>query len=275
MTPNPLVKVVDLTKVFPPATAWFGARALQHTGVAALDHVSFQIPRGRVVGLAGESGSGKTTLAEVLLGLQVPTAGAVYYEGTSVPAFLHRDRRGFRRRVQMIFQNPYESLNPRFSVERAVEEPLLIHGIGTRSERRARMLSSLTDCGLRPAEAFLARLPHELSGGQRQRVAIARATVITPEFLVADEPVSMLDVSVRSGILNLFADLRRRQGLTILYISHDLATIRYLCDETIILYRGRIVESGPTATVIDRPSHAYTAALVAAVPAVSSPQHDT
>ncbi|MDQ7850263.1 MAG: ABC transporter ATP-binding protein [Armatimonadota bacterium] len=257
-----LLEVRDLHKDFFLRGGLVGASWRR---ITALSGVSFSVPPGRIVGVVGESGSGKSTLGELVVGLQEPTGGEVCFDGRPLSAWLRRSPREFRRRAQIIFQNPYESLNPRFTVMDAVEEPLVIQGVPRRARRDA-VVQALTDCGLRPAEDFLLRYPHELSGGQRQRVAIARAVVVDPDFLVADEPVSMLDVSVRSGILNLLADLRKRRGLAILFISHDLATVRYLCDEIIVLYLGHIMEQGAAEELVRRPRHPYTQALLAAAP---------
>ncbi len=257
-----LLEVRDLHKVFFVRGGFTGASWRR---IAALAGVSLSVLPGRIVGVVGESGSGKSTLGELVVGLQEPTGGEIRFDGRPLFAWLRRGPREFRRRAQIIFQDPYESLNPRFRVMDAVEEPLIIQGV-SRPARRDAVVQALTDCGLRPAEAFLHRYPHELSGGQRQRVAIARAVVVGPDFLVADEPVSMLDVSVRSGILNLLADLRQRRGLAILFISHDLATVRYLCDEIIVLYLGQVMEQGAAEEVVRRPRHPYTQALLAAAP---------
>lgn len=264
----PLVEIRAVRKIFALRGGLTGGGWMR---IAALDDVSFVVPRGQILGVVGESGSGKSTLGELLVGLQEPSGGRILFDGEEVRDWLRRRPREFRRRVQIIFQNPYESLNPRFTVEMAVEEPLVVQGVRA-GGRRAAVVRALEDCGLRPASAFLPRYPHELSGGQRQRVAVARAIVIDPDFLVADEPVSMLDVSVRSGILNLLADLRARRGLTMLFISHDLATIRYLCDQTIVLYLGRVMEQGATAELIRRPRHPYTQALLAAAPVADPDQ---
>ncbi len=264
----PLLDVRDLRKDF---FLRGGVAGTSWRRIAALAGVSFSVLPGRILGVVGESGSGKSTLGELVVGLQEPTAGEVCFDGRLLSAWLRRTPREFRRRAQIIFQNPYESLNPRFTVMDAVEEPLIIHGV-PRAERRDAVVQTLADCGLRPPEAFLPRYPHELSGGQRQRVAIARAVVVDPDFLVADEPVSMLDVSVRSGILNLLAELRQRRGLAILFISHDLATVRYLCDEIIVLYLGQIMEQGAAAELVRRPRHPYTQALLAAAPVADPDQ---
>jgi peptide/nickel transport system ATP-binding protein len=232
----------------------------------AVDDVSFEIRKGELLGLAGQSGCGKSTLGELLLGLQVATDGDIYYEGEDVTEYDKSSLREYRRRAQVIFQDPYESLNPRYTVSRTITEPLIIHDIGTREEREARVRRALEDAGLTPPGKFLDQLPGELSGGQRQRVCIARALVLDPDFIVADEPVSMLDVSVRTGILNLFLDLQRERDLTMLYVSHDLSTINYLTDRTMIMYLGNIVEEGPTRQVIHDPAHPYTEGLLDSVP---------
>ncbi len=240
--------------------------------VHAVDGVDFEVGRGEIVGLAGESGSGKSTLGEVIVGLQPPTQGEIIHQGLTLSAGGRRGRkharavRELRRHVQMVFQDPYETLNPRFTVFQTVVEPLRNFGIGTPEERERRVKEALREAELSPPEYFMDRYPHELSGGQRQRVAIARAIVLRPELLVADEPVSMLDVSVRAGILNLFKRFRDEMDMSIVYVSHDLATIRYLCDRTAVLYLGRIAEIGPTEEIIARPRHPYTELLLAAVP---------
>lgn len=240
--------------------------------VHAVDGVDLEVGRGEIVGLAGESGSGKSTLGEVIVGLQPPTKGEIDHRGLTLSAGGRRGReharavRELRRHVQMVFQDPYETLNPRFTIFQTVVEPLRNFRIGTPAEREQRVKEALRQAELSPPEYYMDRYPHELSGGQRQRVAIARAIVLAPELLVADEPVSMLDVSVRAGILNLFKRFRDEMGMSIVYVSHDLATIRYLCDRTAVLYLGRIAEIGPTEEIITKPRHPYTELLLAAVP---------
>lgn len=236
------------------------------TYLKAVDDVDLTLDRGEIVGLAGQSGCGKSTLGELLVGLQQPTAGEIRFKGEPLSSFGKREMQAFRRQAQIIFQDPYESVNPRFPVARAVGEPLKIHAIGDRESRNARMVETLEEVGLRPAEKYLDKLPGELSGGELQRVLIARALVVDPDFLVADEPVSMLDVSVRTGILQLFERLLRERDISILYISHDLSTINFLTDRTVIMYLGDIVEVGPTESVIHESAHPYTEALLESVP---------
>jgi oligopeptide/dipeptide ABC transporter ATP-binding protein len=264
---GPVIDLVGVRMWFPVRTGLIASL----TGAAgeyvhAVDGVSFAIHEGEVLGLVGESGSGKTTTGMTALRLYEPTAGEIRFKGTSVTGLDAGEQRAFRRHAQIVFQNPYESLNPRFRIADWVGEPLVIHGIGTARERIERIIRALEDVELRPARDFLERFPHELSGGQRQRVAIARAVVIEPAFIVADEPVSMLDVSIRAGILNLLRRFSRERGLAILYISHDIATVRYLCHRIATMYAGQIVEIGPTGAVLQRPQHPYTQALIAAIP---------
>jgi peptide/nickel transport system ATP-binding protein len=234
--------------------------------IRALDGVSFRLERGRVLGIAGESGSGKSTLANLLVGLDRPTGGLIRIGDRDLAGLRGADLLAFRRQVQMVFQDPYASLNPRFTVRRTVEEPLVIHRLGDREARLARAMEALEEADLRPAALFLDRFPHQLSGGQRQRAAIARALVLRPSVLVADEPVSMLDVSVRAGILRLLRRLVERLSMSLVFITHDLSLIGQMCDDLAIMYQGRIVELGPALQVLAQPLHPYTRALIAAVP---------
>ncbi|HLR92101.1 MAG TPA: ABC transporter ATP-binding protein, partial [Atopostipes sp.] len=234
--------------------------------VRAIDDISFVIREGEILGLAGESGSGKSTTGEILLKLQDPTSGEVVVIDKNISELDRRDMKQFRKDIQMIFQDPYETLNPRYDILTTIGEPLIIQGIKDPEEIKRRVIEALETAELRPAEEYLYRYPHELSGGQRQRIAIARGIVNDPKFIVADEPVSMLDVSIRAGILNLLQRLRDEKGMTMLYISHDLSTIKYLCDRIAIMYLGKIVEIGSIEEVIEDPQHPYTKTLLSAVP---------
>jgi peptide/nickel transport system ATP-binding protein len=262
-----VLEVRNLAKAFPVKT---GVIAQLLSGgsapaVRAVDDISFDLAPGEVLGIVGESGCGKSTTGLTILRLIEPTSGTLRFLGETVPS-AGNDLLRFRRQAQMIFQDPYQSLNPRFTVFDIVAEPLVIHGLAR--NLRAQVAETLDQVGLRPPAAFLDRFPHELSGGQRQRVAIARAVVLRPRLLVADEPVSMLDVSVRAGILRLLRGFSRDLGLSIVYISHDISTVRYLCARTAVMYLGRIVEIGLTPVVLDTPGHPYTCALLAAVPRI-------
>jgi len=234
--------------------------------VRAVDGVSLQLARGEIVALVGESGSGKTTTGRALVRLAPITAGQVLLEGRDVTHIRGRDLRDYRRRVQIIFQDPYESLDPRRSIGDQVGEPLAVHGIGSDTERSARVDQALDDAGLRPPERYRDRFPHELSGGQRQRVAIACAMALGPDVLIADEPVSMLDVSLRSGILRVMLELRERRGIGILFITHDLSLAWLIADRIAVMYLGRVVEIGPAEELVRDPRHPYTQALLSVMP---------
>jgi peptide/nickel transport system ATP-binding protein len=266
---HPLLELQDVRKWFPVnknfITSLFGQ---SHSYVRAVDGVSLQIGSGEILGLVGESGSGKSTMGELIVRLQEITEGTIYFEGEDISKLRGSAMKRFRRNAQVIFQDPYATLNPRFSIYRAVVEPLVVHGVRDKQERLERVRLALSRAGLRTDEEFLNTFPHLLSGGQRQRVAIARAIVLEPKLLVADEPVSMLDVSIRSGILNLLAELRDTLGISILFISHDLSTVHYLCDRVAIMYLGRIMEIGPAKKVIGHAHHPYSRALLNAVPVV-------
>ena len=267
MENNNLVKVENLRKIFPLTTKLF-SEAKQK--IHAVDDISFNIANQESLALVGESGSGKTTTGKLLVRLIDPTSGHIHIntEGKSVDVGLlkRKELMHFRRYVQMIFQDPYESLNPRRTIFDIVVEPLIVQKIFDIKEREDRVEQMLTMVGLSPASTFMFRFPHELSGGQRQRVAIARALVINPIFVVADEPTSMLDVSVRSTIMDLMQELSDELGLTYLYITHDLAVARYMTKKMAVLYTGKIVEFGETEEVIQHPLHPYTKALISAVP---------
>jgi len=235
--------------------------------VKAVDGVSFDIPTGSVFAMVGESGCGKTTTGRMVLRLLEPTDGKVFFEGVDITKLSQRKLKSVRRKMQIIFQDPYDSLNPRMSVRQSVSEPLSIYGIGaSHEEREQTVLGILESVEMEPPSEFIERYPHELSGGQRQRVAIARALAQNPSFVVADEPVSMLDVSIRAGVLNLLLKLKEELNLTMLFITHDLAVARYISDQICVMYLGRIVEMGPTEAVVSTPLHPYTQALLVAAP---------
>lgn len=235
--------------------------------VKAVNRISFDILRGEVLGLVGESGSGKTTVARLLSLLEKPTEGNILFDGVNIQGLRGSSLKKFRKRVQMIFQDPYESLDPRLTVHDAIYEPLAIHGIGSnKHERRQIVLQTLQHVGLRPPEDYIDRYPHELSGGQRQRVSIARATCLSPEFIVADEPVSMLDTSVRAGVLNLMLDLKNEMKISYLFVTHDLSVARYVSDRIIVMYYGSIVELGQAEKIVQKAMHPYTKLLMASVP---------
>jgi len=261
-----LFEVRNLSKLYRTREERLFSFLGEDTYLKAVDDVDFDIHQGEILGLAGQSGCGKSTLGDLLVSLEKPTSGEILFNGRDISEFNKKELKQFRRRCQVIFQDPYESLNPRFPVARIVSEPLVIHGIGDRDEREERVHKALNDAGLDQPGKFLDKLPSQLSGGERQRVSIARALVLEPQFLVADEPVSMLDVSVRTGILQLFKELQESRDLTMLYISHDLSTINYLTDRTMIMYLGNIVETGETRKVIGDPAHPYTETLLNSVP---------
>jgi len=260
-----LLEVRELVKVYPANAALFGARGGKE--VRAVDGVSFDIAAGETLGLVGESGCGKTTLGRCLLRLLEPTSGSVRFEGRDVLAAGGAELRRLRRDMQIVFQDPFSSLDPRMRVGEIVAEPLVIHGEGTRAGRRERARELLGAVGLE--EAALGRYPHEFSGGQRQRIVIARALALRPKFLVCDEPVSALDVSVGAQIVNLLRELQRDFGLTYLFISHAMPVVRYLATRIAVMKAGRIVELGTTEQVTERPQHEYTRTLLAATPEVS------
>ncbi|MFB9930412.1 ABC transporter ATP-binding protein [Amycolatopsis halotolerans] len=263
-----LLEVDDLSIHYPMRRGVAGALARRPRSVVhAVDGISFRLGRGEMVAVVGESGCGKSTTAAAICGLIPPTGGTVRLEGNAITGLSERRLRPIRRRVQMIYQDPYESLDPLCRVRDILAEPMLIHGAGGSKEERAALASdALERSGLSPAEAFLDRYPHELSGGQRQRVAIAAALVLDPDVLLADEPVSMLDVSVRAGVLSLLDTLRKDQDTAILMITHDLSTAAHFADRIVVMYLGRIVEQGPAREVVHNPRHPYTKALLSAVP---------
>lgn len=269
-----LVEVRGLRKWFPLGSG-FLARLLgeEPSFVRAVDDVSFEIHRGEVFGLAGESGSGKSTVGRLVLRLLDPTAGTVLFDGIDLATLGSGDMRRLRRRMQVIFQDPLASLSPRMTVGEAISHPLEIHEPDLdASARRRRVLDILTAVGLQPPEEFADKFPHQISGGQRQRIVFARGLVTRPELVVADEPIAMADVSVRALLLDVMMRLKEELGLTYLFITHDLATAKYVCDRIAVMYLGKIVEMGPVHEVYAHPRHPYTRALLEAVP-VPDPRH--
>jgi len=261
---NALIEIKDLKKWFPVRTGLLHAlRSGEQKYVKAVDGVSFNIRRGEIYGLAGESGCGKTTTGKVILRLIEPSDGEILFRGRDVTRLKKREMKEFRRRAQIIYQDPYESLDPRMTIFDFVAEPLIVHNIGDIEKNVA---DALERAELVPPEEYFYRFPHELSGGQRQRVAIARSMILNPDFVVADEPVSMLDVSIRSSILDLMIRLRDDLDISYLYITHDLATANQVCDRIGIMYLGKLVEEADIRELVDEPLHPYTKALIAAVP---------
>ena len=260
---KPLLEVSGLQMHFPVTEGIVINRKVGE--VKAVDGIDFTVRRGETLGLVGESGCGKTTTGRCILRLEKPTAGAILYDGVDIARLERRDLVALRRRIQVIFQDPYSSLNPRMKVGEIIAEPIMVHGLERDASRRtARVRELLSVCGLDPK--FADRYPHEMSGGQRQRVGIARALALEPEFIVCDEAVSALDVSIQAQVINLLEDLRERFGLTYLFIAHDLSVVRHLCQRVAVMYLGRIVELAACDELFDNPLHPYTQALLAAVP---------
>jgi oligopeptide/dipeptide ABC transporter ATP-binding protein len=265
MTSEYFLEVQNLKKYFIAGKPSLFSRQTRY--VHAVDDVSLNLERGEVIALVGESGCGKSTLALTLMGLEETTAGKILFEGIDITHADEKAKKLLRQRIQMVFQDPYESLNPTQSIEEIVGEPLVVHKIGANaSERNERVVQALEDAGLKPADIYMRRFPHELSGGQRQRVVIAGALVLEPHLLLADEPVSMLDVSIRAEILNLLADLRVSRQISIIFITHDLGTVGYFADRVAVMYLGRIVEIGKMREVLEKPQHPYTKALLSVIP---------
>ena len=261
----PLVEVTDLRKYFPVRGGLFRRVVGQ---IKAVDGVSLTVRAGQTLGLVGESGCGKSTLGRTILRLQAPSAGSIRFDGVDLTHLTRRQLLPWRRRMQAVFQDPYGSLSPRRTVAQTVREPLDVHRVGTAAERTSRVAELLDVVGLSPQAAN--RYPHEFSGGQRQRVGIARALALNPQFIVADEPVSALDVSVQSQVLNLIARLQRERGIAFLFISHDLAVIQHVSDQIGVMYLGKLVELAPAAELFRKPLHPYTEALLSAVPQVDT-----
>lgn len=268
MEDSMIVSAQGLKKYFPIKRGFFTTLfSASDLFVKAVDGIDFYVKKGEIFGLVGESGSGKTTTGRLLLRLQSPTQGKILYKGQDITNLSPKEMKPLRRKMQIIFQDPFESLDPRMTIKDIVAEPLRIQRVTSgEGELEERVKQILRDVELLPPEEFMLRFPHEMSGGQRQRVAVARAFVLDPDFVVADEPVSMLDVSIRAEILNLMISLVQKRGASFLYITHDLALARHMCDRIAVMYLGRIVELGDVDAIIKMPLHPYTKALIAAVP---------
>jgi peptide/nickel transport system ATP-binding protein len=268
MAEEKVIEVSNLKKYFPVRTGFFRSLlSSQASSVRAVDGISFDIRKKEIFGLAGESGSGKTTVGKLVLKIMDPTSGKIVFKGQNITAFTRKDMKPLRQKLQTVFQDPYESLNPRKSVRDIIGEGLRIQKLAhSEKELEDTVVKILEGVKLVPPEEFVSRYPHQLSGGQRQRVAVARTFVLNPEFVVADEPVSMLDVSIRAEILNLFLQLVDEFNVSILYITHDLATARHMCHRIAVMYLGKIMEMGTAEDIVYEPLHPYTKALILAVP---------
>ena len=260
---NTILQIKEVTKTYKTKGSFFGTAS---GTVTALNNLSLKISSGEIFGLVGESGSGKTTCGRLIVRLEKPEEGEIFLRSMEVTGLKSRALKEYHRKVQMIFQDPYQSLNPQLSIFQSISEPLTIHKIGNKAERFERVVNTLRNVGLSPPEEFIYRYPHQLSGGQRQRVAIARAMVLEPDLVVADEPTSMLDASYSAQIFKILLKMREEFGVTILFITHSLAAARYLCDFIAVIYKGNLMEVGPANEVIQNPIHPYTQALIDAIP---------
>lgn len=270
MSDTPLLLVRDLQRHFPIHTGLLGRNT---QWLKALDGVSLNVWKGRTVGVVGESGCGKSTLARTILLLERAHAGSIYFQGEDIFKLQGAALKSYRRQVQIVFQDPYASLPARMSVQKILTEPLAIHGIGDETMRRKRATELLEMVGMRSTD--LSRFPHQFSGGQRQRISIARALALEPHLLICDEPVSALDVSIQAQVLQLLLDLQRILNLTYLFISHDLRVVKYICDDLVVMYLGRVVETGPTEQLFAQPAHPYTLALIRSIPSHKRDGHPT
>jgi oligopeptide/dipeptide ABC transporter ATP-binding protein len=260
---RPILRLEHVSKRYRSRGTIFGGPGKE---IVALNRISLEIRKGEIFGLVGESGSGKTTTGRLIFKLEEPDSGSIFLDERNITGLKGKRLKGFRKEVQMIFQDPYQSLNPQLSILDTVSEPLLIHKMGNATERRELVWQALKSVGLSPPDDFVHRFPHQLSGGQRQRVAIARATVLKPRVVVADEPTSMLDASISAQIFNILKGMRDRLHVTLLFITHNLAAARYLCDRIAVIYKGTLVEMGKADEVIRQPAHPYTRALIDALP---------
>ena len=261
--PAPIIEFSGVTKEYRTKATFFSK---SYTNVMAMDNISLTLQRGEIFGLVGQSGSGKTTLGRLLLKLESPTKGIMKFNGKPINDLKGKDLKTYRSKVQMIFQDPYQSLNPHLSIAETILEPLIVNKIGDIHSRKEKVIETLDTVSLAPGKEYYDRFPHQLSGGQRQRVAIARAIVLDPEFIVADEPTSMLDATIAIQLFKLLQQIRKKYNMTFLFITHNLAAAQFLCDRIAVIHDGVIVETGPTDRVIQQPEHPYTKKLIQAQP---------